>query len=336
MNIQSIDDFFSDEIINGLDQEIKQRRWEYGWPSNPNLGYSHWNIEFANVIVENGLDTSTQLPDTISLAWQYISTQFPNYRLIRCYANSHTFGVEGYPHRDSNKPGELTLLVYMNHNWRREWGGETMVYNGNKIIHAEIPKRNTVLIFPGDQYHVSRGLTRICPELRITVMFKMSPLATIDPERDRIQTFLQSCNADKRAHATCSLCGHLLRVYDLLKAAKQSQVICNAGAMHSIFGTNVYQDITVPVSERDRVVAVVGEEATHLAELFSCLSRPATLERSIAVGNLQLLSQNGSTITVTTEELRALSAIESANLQDQKALSRLPDLHKFWQELNKV
>jgi 2OG-Fe(II) oxygenase superfamily len=331
--IQSVADFLPSGIVSELDNLIAESGWNYGWKSNTKIGYSHWNIDFAGGIVENGLDVENQLPPQAQQAWQHVEAQyFPNHRLIRCYANAHTYGVEGYPHTDSLRQSDQTVVVYLNKSWRREWGGETLIYHGDTIVHAQLPRRNTALIFPGNCWHASRGVTRICPDLRVSFMFKICD--NVDQDRDRIQTFLESCQTDAKPHSKNTLCGHLLRVYDLLKNAKQSQQVCSAGAMHSVFGTNLYHDVTVPLSERWRVRDLVGESATELAELFCNLSRPATLERSIMGANLKLLSRSGSEIAVTHEQLTALSAIEAANLEDQNELARFPNLSKFWHELN--
>jgi hypothetical protein len=337
MNIRSIDNFFTDSIIDKIDQEIKQTGWQYGWPSRPGMSFSHWNMDFAQVIVENGLDVSDKLPDAIKSAWQHVNTNyFPGHRLIRCYANAHTYGVEGYPHQDSSKTGEQTVVVYMNPTWNRDWGGETLIYDGNRIVHAEIPQRNSALIFPSKQYHTSRGVTRICPELRITLMFKIASPESIDSVRDQIQEFLESSGANKKIHSKNSLSGHLLRVYDRLKRIGQPQDVCSAGGMHSIFGTNIYQNTTVAIEEKDQIAKLIGERAAYLVEIFSKLSRPATLERSIDVDNCKLLSMTGEEIVVDLADLHALAAIESANLHDQNSLVKMSNLHKFWQELNKV
>jgi len=313
-NINSINDFFPDNILIKLDLELQKSGWNYGWRSNPTMGYGHWNIDFTNCIIENGLDVSDKLPDVLKESWAYAQIKhFPDHRLIRCYANSHTFGVEGYPHRDSLRPNDKTVIVYMNKLWRREWGGETMIYDSDSIAHAELPKRNKALVFTGNQLHVSRGVTRICPDLRISVMFKITPNSATDADRDRVQVFLESLGADKINHSNRTLITHLLRTYDILKNAGQSTDVCLAGAVHSVFGTNIFKTQLLPHRDRNMVVAVVGEKATYLAEQFSKLDRPDVLE------------QNAGNIAYDD-----LCIIECANLIDQNCLDKYPKLNEFW------
>ena len=104
--------------------------------------------------------------------------------LVRCYANAHTFGVEGYPHVDSRKPGNYTTIFYVNPMWKPEWAGETVFLNDmGDIAHAVLPKPGRMVMFDGRITHAARGLTRICPAMRVTLMFKTrAPGAESDPE----------------------------------------------------------------------------------------------------------------------------------------------------------
>ena len=336
-DIQSIKNIFSKQLLDAIILETKQSNWGYGWKSSFEVGYGHWNIDFTNVIIENGLDVEDKLPTTLQSAWQHIqTTHLPDHRLVRCYVNGHTYGVEGYPHRDSNRPGEKTLVIYLNSAWRREWGGETLIYDNDTIVHAEIPKYNTGLIFPGDLYHVARGVTRICPELRSTLMFKATPLNVVDNLRDRLQQFLQNRDANNLIHSSTSLCGHLLRTYDLLKKVKQSPEVCTAGALHSVFGTNVFKHQLISPSDQNLIAKEFGDYPLKLVDIFSKLARPASLEIALDMNRTKLLLTNGTELEVSPQELADLLAIECANLRDQHELHKKPNLHKYWQQLNIV
>jgi 2OG-Fe(II) oxygenase superfamily len=329
-NINQFANILPLELTDSLDQFVSNLNWKYGWRSNNNMGYAHWNTDFTNVIAANGIDVSDQLPEVLKTIWQYISTtHFPNSTLIRCYANSHTFGTEGYPHTDSKRPEDQTAILYLNKTWLREWGGETVLYNGNEITHAELPKYNNLLVFPGNLYHKAGAVSRISPELRITLMFKFAP-ALLDPMRDCVQIFLTEIGADKMHHGNTKLINHLLTVYDLLRAKNQSITTCCAGAAHSVFGTNIYTTPTLPRSHRDRLAEVIGEEATQLAELFSQINRPNTLELALSNRTTELTLRDNSKIAVDKPTLNNLCAIECANLQDQSVLSRYKNLQYYW------
>lgn len=332
INVTQFNNFLPPLLFADLSEELKEPGWNYGWRSNKSLGFSHWNHEIVSASPENGLDKSSELTGNVAKAWQYIkTTYFPDARLTRCYMNAHTFGVEGYPHTDSNRPDDQTIVVYLNKHWQREWGGETMVYDGYDISHAQLPGFNKAIVFPGNAWHTARGVTRICPDLRVTLMFKICT-DNFDLPRDVIQAELMRLGTDKMSHRSSTLCGHLLRVYDLLKNAGYPQQVCNAGAIHSIFGTNIYTHQTIAPVASDTLISTAGYSAVALAVLFSQLARPATLETSLASSSAitALTTVDGSEISVTQEQLNALYAIESANLLDQKSLSTYPNLQQWW------
>jgi len=321
---------FPTELAQRLHTLLAQGEWRYGWRSNKSMGYAHWNRDFASAGPENGLDISAALRHPImSEAWSYLqAVYFPNTALLRCYANAHTFGIEGYPHTDSKRAHDRTVVVYMNQQWRREWGGETAVYNGDDVAYTELPRFNKALVFYGDQFHAARPVGRLCPDLRMTLMFKFAPI-NIDPLRDRIQVFLASVGTNNTKHTTGTLMQHLLRVYDLLRQKDCADHVCAAGAVHSIFGTNAFATATLTADRQNSVAAVVGAEATRLALLFGQINRPAVLEQA----SLTLATNSGETVTVDQATLDALIQIEAANLEDQSALAKYPTIQKIWSNL---
>jgi hypothetical protein len=329
MTLKQIPQVFPEALLESVSRHISTVPWRYGWPSDRNIQYTHWNYDFTTAPVYNGLDISDQLPPPISTAWAYIQTQFlGDQTLLRCYANSHTYGVEGYPHTDSRRDADNTLVVYMNPIWRRDWGGETMVYDGYNIVHAELPKYNRGLLFPGAQMHQARAVTRICPAQRITLMFKYCPRNT-DPQRDQIQHFITALGAASIRHSDSSLAQHLINTYDILKANGYDQVTCSAGALHSIFGTNAFQHKTLELQDCAQVVNVIGEEATKLVELFHYIKRPHALESALANKTTVVEANVGNPITLSQTQLNRLCAIEAANLSDQRALKNYEHLRKL-------
>lgn len=328
--IQQIDNCFSDELADQLNLLISNSDWKYGWRSNNNMGYGHWNKDFTNAGSSNGIDVERRL-NYIELqqAWNHLKNNyFPDATLLRCYANSHTFGVEGYPHTDSLRSCDYTTVIYLNKNWRREWGGETIIYKGDNIEHAEIPKFNKALIFPGNKWHVAKAPSRICPDLRITLMFKFS--LEKDLLRNKIQEFLIHLGADNIKHNNSNLFNHLLRTYDLLKKHRCSDVVCSAGALHSIFGTNIFKTKTLDITQRELVERIIGSDATNLVELFSILDRPHAVELALLTNTLTLNTNDGITKTVDQKTFDNLCIMEAMNLYEQSSLSKYPGLHQWF------
>jgi len=351
IHIQRYENIFPTELFERLSKELQSIPYQYGWKSNPAaLVGGHWNYDVVNSLKENGVDVSRRLGNkTISDTWDYLrKVHFPDHALLRCYINAHTFGTEGYPHTDSVRACERTLVVYMNADWRIEWAGETIIFSdkADEILHAELPKANRAISFPSNVWHVARGVTRICPELRSTLVFKMSPKECSDPLRDRIQRLIVSdaVGADKMKHNSNTLAGHLLRVYDFLRNAGHSDLVCSAGAIHSIFGTNQYTIKALDKNAPKDVALVdecVGPEAVQLALIFARIKRPWQLETKLgamdqqgmeisADVDVELEEINGSILIVSHKQFLELCAIEAANLFDEQGLNSFTNLNSYW------
>ena len=288
VKVVKFDRLFEPDLFARLEKDVRSIGWQYGWRSNTAMGYGHWNFDYCRVFKENGVDVSSRLSGSLQDAWAYLrETHYPGRILLRCYANAHTFGVEGYPHTDSLRQCDTTVVVYINPVWKREWGGETLIYghgDHNSIVHAELPKQNAAVEFPGCAWHVARGVTRICPELRVTLVFKIAP-AGVDPLRDAIQRLLVSLGCDTVKHGGGLLIGHLIRSYDLLKeVAGCEPELCAAAGLHSVFGTSAFKHCAMPRAESARVAQVAGPVATELILLFGQIASPRPVELDRALG----------------------------------------------------
>jgi SM-20-related protein len=95
-------------------------------------------------------------------------------KVVRQYANGHTYGQGGQPHRDDERPGAYTLLYYPMPEWRPEWEGETMfVDERGEVITAIKPERNRAVFFDSRILHAGRAPSRAFPGLRVTVAYKL-------------------------------------------------------------------------------------------------------------------------------------------------------------------
>jgi hypothetical protein len=187
---QIIDDFIEADAIKLLQEHFQKNiRWTYGWQSDPGqIPFSHWNHDFIkskpnNQINAEGLLFDNELVGPIGDLWINLKKSIlTEHALVRCYANAHTHGVEGYIHYDSRLPGNYTTICYLNPQWRPDWGGETIFVNElGEIAHAVLPKPGRLVVFDGRILHAARGLSRICPAMRATLMFKtVEKGATID------------------------------------------------------------------------------------------------------------------------------------------------------------
>lgn len=174
-------DFLAKEQLDPLQAFFQSNVfWTYGWQSEINKNpFGHWNHDFLKTKRSNQEDAEHVLLENETLApirelWLQLKANIlEGHSLVRCYANAHTFGVEGYPHTDSRTPGNYTTICYVNPVWKPEWAGETIFLNDmGDIAHAVLPKPGRVVVFDGRIVHAARGLSRICPAMRVTLMFK--------------------------------------------------------------------------------------------------------------------------------------------------------------------
>jgi hypothetical protein len=96
-------------------------------------------------------------------------------------------------------------------------------------------------------------------------------------ELDKRLEFLLDVNVEEREHSERGLLSHLLGTRRLLLEWGARSALCDAGLFHSIYGTEGYQQATVPLSMRARVQELIGNEAECLA--WFCVMRRETLGR---------------------------------------------------------
>ena len=96
-----------------------------------------------------------------------------------------------------------------------------------------------------------------------------------DPLEKRI-SFLRQVQTEEMSHSGRALLDHLLGTRNLLVEWAARPALCDAGLFHSIYGTEYYKLQAVPLSMRNDVRQLIGDEAESLAWLF-CLMRRETL-----------------------------------------------------------
>lgn len=155
--------------------------WEWGWRSNVDTDIDRfWHKHYAGhrkIKDTEPYDCTEELRASAPLlhsVWQLLQPLLVGHKLIRCYANGFPYGVHGRVHLDSKDDSTFTLVYYPHEKWLPDWGGETVFFNKDKtdIIGCVYPKPNRAILFPGTIPHVARGVSRICPTLRVTLMFK--------------------------------------------------------------------------------------------------------------------------------------------------------------------
>jgi SM-20-related protein len=300
---------------------IDSANWTYGWPSNKDMPYGHWNVDFTKTAKNNPTDVANILPPAIAPIWQQVNKSFFNghAKLTRCYANRHTFGTEGYIHTDTEREEDQTCVVYMDSIWNANWGGETSFYSKDlkEIVKSVMPQFGRTAVFPGNIPHCAKPVSRVCPQVRTTLMFKVTinPRAVYSSE-ELLVPFLDEIGANKLPHKRGSLADHLIRTYHLLKSAGAGDIVALAGGLHSVYGTNAFKKKVLDV-EDTRIRVKFGPEVDRIVRLYSASDRPKCLE-----------TPDG---TLDELDLFLLRSIECANLYDQEELDPqvYPNLYEF-------
>lgn len=183
------DDLLPVDALKALASKYANGRFQYYWSGNaeqPNPTY-HWHIDLVDKGGSNRedlsgyLETMKKLYEHEHAVWTTVREQFFNGRasLLRMYVNGYTFGTEGAAHTDSDDASDVTVVCYLNEQWKPEWAGETVVFteDHSDIERAVLPKLGRVLVFPGNRLHAGRGVSRLCTQLRLVLVMKV---ATVD------------------------------------------------------------------------------------------------------------------------------------------------------------
>ena len=315
------ENFIPKHLLKPCEAWLDKANWVYGWPSNKNIPFGHWNVDISRTGITNPTDIAKNIPPVFKDVWTEINKELykGQARLTRCYANKHTFGTEGFIHTDTEREEDHTIVVYLNTKWDASWGGETMFYNKDmtKIVEAVLPSYGRVVAFPGTIPHRASPLSRISTGARTTLMFK----STINPKAvygaEVILTkFLTDIGANKRPHKRGSLMDHLIRCFHILKTTGANDILALSGGLHSVYSTNAYKQACIPFTGTI-LEETFGPEVDRIVRLFSQIDRPNCLE-----------NPDGS---INELDLFLLRAIESANLYDQGELdpSKYPNLMEF-------
>ena len=107
-------------------------------------------------------------------------------------------------------------------------------------------------------------------------MANMNP----DPELEKRLQFLRNAKVEEKDHWDCTLYEHLLGVRQLLLDLGARPALADAGLFHSVYGTETFHEISIPLSMRPQLQALIGEEAEQAAWLFGSIRRE-TLDGNI-------------------------------------------------------
>ncbi len=158
-------------------------------------------------------------------------------------------------------------------------------------------------------------------------MMHGTPQGTPGPIHELVD-FLYSLGTADVDHTGHDFLTHLRAVSDLLAEHDKDAELVAAGLFHSIYGTEQFQDFSLPLSERERVRWLIGDRAERTAWL-NCVMDRATLDAAVSSAldgesELSVADRAGSPpIAVSIAELRDLATVHLFDWLEQVERSEL-------------
>ena len=103
---------------------------------------------------------------------------------------------------------------------------------------------------------------------------------SMDEQLENRLRFLRKASTEQMPHSEVGLFDHLLGTRQLLVEWKARPALCDAGLFHSVYSTEHYELKAIPLSMRDEVRQLIGDEAESLIWLF-CMMRRETLYQNL-------------------------------------------------------
>jgi SM-20-related protein len=177
--------FFPNEFFQNICSLTRRPIWAFGWKSiTKSDDFAFWHAHFAGGEEDSEQDCEDELrkhawTKPVLEMWEFLKQMLHGHSLVRAYANGSTFGNEGYVHTDSKTEHNYTFVYYAHSQWKSNWGGELVIYSktADEVLACVEPKPGRLVVFPGNLPHVARGPSRICPALRVSIVFKTRLLA---------------------------------------------------------------------------------------------------------------------------------------------------------------
>ena len=178
--IDVYDDVLEEHNAILIDDEIKKISWKYDYPSEPSKPNKHWHVLCGHNKEEcdaASYDWAHSLFDIFVNKFDFKS-KYDVVDYERIYCNAHTHGIEPHLHIDD---GDFTMIYYPRMDWKKEWGGGTLVddtlipYVGNKLI-----------VFTASLPHKAMPVSRECYQLRTCVVFKCN---VVDQAKETVEFY---------------------------------------------------------------------------------------------------------------------------------------------------
>ncbi len=95
--------------------------------------------------------------------------------LAEAYINYSEFSTTTSPHCD-NTEGDPSILICLNQQWDRNWGGYTTFFEGmntDKVVKTIVPSPGQLIVFNGSMWHYALPIVSFSPYPRFMLAIKI-------------------------------------------------------------------------------------------------------------------------------------------------------------------
>jgi hypothetical protein len=149
-------------------------------------------------------------------------------------------------------------------------------------------------------------------------------LAVGDLRRNPIEALLETVGAEREPHSDRRLLEHLLGTALLLRRWGADRELCDAGLLHSIYGTERFRVKLVPEADRARVRAVTSDKTERWVYFFGLLDRSSLTAVAQPDGHFDLRTRAGGQIAVDGDARNALAWLLWANFLERARCGLIP------------
>jgi aspartate beta-hydroxylase len=137
---------------------------------------------------------------------------------------------------------------------------------------------------------------------------------------ERLIAFLADEGAERSRHARRrTLLDHLVGTCEIVRRWNQPRELQYAALIHSVYGTDVYEQPLLPLPRRTELIELAGEGAERLAYLFSVIPRETLFAGTHRwARDLPVRISGADDAPARRDELDALVLLHAANLAEQK------------------
>jgi len=148
----------------------------------------------------------------------------------------------------------------------------------------------------------------------------------MDEQLEKRLRFLRKANTEGMPHSDRGLLDHLLGTRQLLVEWEARPALCDAGLFHSVYGTDHYELKAIPLTMRNEVQQLIGDEAEALVWLFCTMRRETLFQNPGREGELRVQHR-------LTDEWLPLTKIQFQDLLTMtiaNTLEAFPRCSWFW------